>query len=243
MKSDSNFDKFDLSCVSIAKTTPKVSEEQLFSHRRCYIGISIDNPVFYGSSLEALLLWGIKNFDQSLVIIGDYLRRFNEQIFNHLPVDKAVKAAQDAGDLFLLQTSQLLEQLPREKISITRWKPCLETDEYKKSRAILDELFDSDPNFKTAVVRDAFSFAKRQAKQKRTLAIPMEEAIELSSQYLMEEIAVFSALSEQGWNVELYPGPELRVLVEIARGKYSNIPQGLKKRINVELQICKSRAD
>lgn len=243
MISDSNFENFDLSCVSLVKTTPKVSEEALFSFKRCYIGISIDNPVFYGRSLQALLLWGITNFDQSLVVTGDYLRRYNEQIFNGLGVDEAIKAAQDAGDSFILQTSKVFEQLPCEKISVTRWKPCLETDEYKKSKAILDELFNSDPNFKTAVVKDAFSFAKRQTKQKQPLAVSMEEAIELSCQYLLEEIAVFSSLSEQGWNVELYPGPELRVLVEIAKGKYSHIPEGLKKRINVELQICKSGTD
>jgi len=241
--SDSHFENIDSYCVSIVKTTPKVSEEELFSFKQCYLGISIDNPVFYGKSLQALLLWATANFNRSLVVIGDYLRRYNEQIFNGLPGDKAVKASQDAGDLFILQTSQLFEQLDNDKISITRWKPCLETDNFKKSKAAIDDLYNSDPNFKTAVIRDAFSFAKRQAKQKRTLAVPMEDAIELSSQYLMEEIAVFNALSQQGWNVELYPGPELRVLVEIVKGKYSNIPQGLKKRINVELQICESRAD
>ena len=56
-------------------------------------------------------------------------------------------------------------------------------------------------------------------------------------QYL-EEIAVFSALSEQGWRVELYPGSELAVLVYIARGKCLNVPQGLTKRISVELKIA-----
>ena len=243
MISDSNFENIDSHYVKIVKTTPKVSQEQLLSFRRCYLGISIDNPVFYGKALQALLLWAMENFDQSLVVIGDYLRRYNEQIFNGLQGDKAVKASLDAGDLFILQTSRLFEKLDKEKFTISRWKPCLETDVFKESKAAIDDLFNSDTNFKTAVTRDAFSFAKRQARQKRTLAIPMEDAIELSSQYLMEEIAVFNALSEQGWNVELYPGPELRVLVDIAKGKYLHIPKGLKKRINVELQICESRTD
>jgi len=71
----------------------------------------------------------------------------------------------------------------------------------------------------------------------------MEEAIELSCRYLLEEITVFSALSDQGWKVELYPGPELRVLVDIAKGEYSRIPQGLKERVNVELRIAGGRTD
>ena len=167
MTADSNSDNIDLSCVSIVKTTPRVSQERLFSFRRCYIGISIDNPVFYGRSLEVLLFWGVGHFDRSLVVIGDYLRRFNERIFNGLSIDAAAKAAQQAGDSFIYQTGKIFGRLDDKKISVTRWKPCLETDEYKKSKAVLDELFNSEPNFKTALVRDAFSFAKRQAKQKQ----------------------------------------------------------------------------
>jgi len=71
----------------------------------------------------------------------------------------------------------------------------------------------------------------------------MEKAIEISSQYLLEEIAVFSSLSEQGWKVELYPGPELTVLIDIAKGQYSDIPEGLKERVNVELRISKSKTE
>ena len=56
--------------------------------------------------------------------------------------------------------------------------------------------------------------------------------------YLLEEIAVFNVLSEQGWRVELYPGSELNALVEVAKGKFPDVPQGLKNRINVELKIC-----
>ena len=69
------------------------------------------------------------------------------------------------------------------------------------------------------------------------MATETEEALKLSCEYLLEEIAVFSALSEQGWQVEFYPGPELRVLAEVAKGRYSGVPIGLKERISVELKI------
>ena len=71
----------------------------------------------------------------------------------------------------------------------------------------------------------------------------MEVAIELSCRYLLEEVAVFSALSEQGWGVELYPGPELHVLSEVAKDKLINVPQGLKERINVELKISDQKTE
>lgn len=233
---DSYSNGSNLLSVRIARIMPRISEQNLFSFQRCYMGISLDNPVFEGDSLRALLLWIVKRFDQCLVIVGDHLCRYNERILNGLKDDEAIKVAQESGDSFILTTRELFQQLPSGKIRLTRWKSQLETDEYKKSKAILDHLFISDPAFRASVEKDARSFVTRQAKQDR-LAIQPPQAVELSCQYLLEEIAVFSALAQQGWQVELYPGPELRVLVEVAKGKYSTIPEGLKKRISVELRV------
>lgn len=243
MTSDSNFENLDLPSITVVKTTPKISEEELFSYKRCYFGISLDNPGFYGKSLQALLLWGVGNFDQCLVVVGDYLRRYNEQIFNGLKHDDAVKVAHNLGDSFMRKTSPFFRQLPGNRVTLTRWEPCLASKEYRRSKAVLDDLFDSDSDFRASVEKDAFAFVRRQTRRNRELAVPTQEATELSCQYLLEEIGVFSALSEQGWKVELYPGPELRVLVDIARGKYSQIPRGLKQRINVELRISDSKID
>lgn len=243
MKSASQSKNLNLPSVSIVRTTPKVSEEEFFSYKRCYLGISLDNPIFQGRTLEALLLWAVGNFDRCLVVVGDYLCRFNSLIFNGLKNEAAPEAAKAAGDSFVRQLNELFKELPKDKINLTRWGPCLGSVEYKKSRAVLDDLFVSDSDFRASVEKDASSFVTRQTRRNQKLAVSMEDAIELSCQYLLEEIAVFSALSEQGWKVELYPGPELHVLIDVAKGKYSRIPQGLKERINVELRICEGKAD
>lgn len=243
MKLDLNFKNLDLPSVKIVKTTPKVSSEQLFSYDRCYFGISLDNPHFSGKSLQALLLWGIGNFDRCLVVIGDYLKRYNEKILKGLEDDEAIETALKLGDNFMKRTEDFFQQLPGRRVTLIRWKNCLETDEYKNASAILKNLFTLDQNFKESVEKDAFSFVRRQLKHNKKLAIPTEEAITLSSQYLLEEIAVFGSLSKRGWKVELYPGPELNVLVDIAKGRYSGIPEGLKERVNVELKIRESKAN
>ena len=243
MKSDSGFEKLNLPSISIETITPKIPRQELFSYKKCYIGISLDNPGFYGKSLQALLLWGLGNFQQVLIVVGDYLRRYNEQIFTGLDIDQAGRAAHEFGDLFFEKTSDFFDQIPNQRLVLTRWAPCLGSDEYKGSKKILDKLYDSDESFKASVLKDAASFIKRQQKRNFKLAVSKEQAVELSCRYLLEEIAVFSALSERGWKVELYPGPELSVLKEISKGKYSNIPRGLKERINVELKIQRNKAD
>ncbi len=240
---DSLSEDSKLPLISIVRTMPKVSQQELFAKRRCYIGISLDNPVFYGKSLQAILSWGTENFDRCLVVLGDYLRRFNEYIFNSLKGEAAEKASFESGNDFIAKTKDIFQQFNEDKIQLTRWENCLQADEYKKSKTILSNLYDTLPTFKASVQRDAFLFLKRQKRKNQKISLPMEEAIEISSQYLLEEIAVFSSLSEQGWKVELYPGPELGVLVDIAKGQYSDIPEGLKERVNVELRISKSKTE
>jgi len=236
--SDLNFENHNLPSVSIVRTTPGISEQQLSSYKRCYIGISLGNPLFQGKSLQAILSWAVERFEQSLVIIGDYLCRFNERILHGLNSEQAAQVAQNLGDDFLKQTKELFEQFPEDKLKPIRWKKCLENVEYMEAKSILDNLFKQNQHFQASVEKDAFSFINRQTKRNETLSVETEEAIKLSCEYLLEEIAVFSALSQQGWHVELYPGAELNVLEDIAKGKYNNIPTGLKKRINIELRIA-----
>jgi tRNA-dependent cyclodipeptide synthase len=237
MTLESRSENHNLPKVSLVRITPKISEQELFSYKKCYMGISLANPVFQGKTLEVLISWMIDRFEMSLVVVGDYLWRFNEQIFSGVDSAQAEKSAKALGDAFIEKTNELFNKLTDEKVNLTRWASHLSTAEFLRSKKELDLLFESDSDFRSSVERDAFSFVKRQAKQNKKFTVETERAIELSSQYLLEEIAVFSALSEQGWHVELYPGPELRVLVDIAKGKYQHIPKGLKERINVELSV------
>jgi tRNA-dependent cyclodipeptide synthase len=223
--------------VNIVKILPRISQVELFARKKCYLGISLENPLFEGDSLKAMLLWAADKFEHCLVIIGDYLCRFNEQILNGCDANRASELAIKLGDSFLSRTRKLFEQLPAGKLHLTRWKEHLQTAEFGCAKALLDELFESDEGFRTSIEYDALSFVERQKRHNLNLAVGVEEAIRLSSQYILEEVAVFSLLSERGWSTELYPGSELRVLVEVAKGRYPRVPKGLKDRVSVELRI------
>ncbi|MHC4123563.1 MAG: tRNA-dependent cyclodipeptide synthase [Planctomycetota bacterium] len=233
----SNSKNPDLPSVRIAKIIPKISKQELFSYKRCYIGISLGNPDFEGKSLSAILDWMVDRFGECLVVVGDHLCRYNELILNGLKEEQAAKVVNGLGDLFVARTKKQFEELPDGKIHLTRWKSHLETDQYRRSKAILDTLFSKNSEFRATVEKDAVSFVRRHIKRNQTLAVQPGEALRLCCEYLLEEIAVFSALSEQGWRVELYPGSELSVLVDIASGKYLKVPKGLKERVSVELKI------
>lgn len=205
------------------------------------MGISLDNPDFYGGSLDTLLQWVTAKFEQCLIIIGDYLRRYNEQIFSGNAGQAEDFASMEAGQVFLEQNAEILKRFSEPKVKIVRWKDCLASEQYKKAKIILDNLYKSDETFRASLQKDAFSFINRQKRKKQNPQVPMEEAIEISSRYLLEEVAVFSSLAELGWNIEVYPGPELGILVDVAKGNFKQIPTGLKNRINIELQVDKTQ--
>ena len=60
-----------LPSVEIVKILPAFSAEEVFAQKKCYLGISLANPVFEKNNLKALLLWASANFKQCLVVIGD----------------------------------------------------------------------------------------------------------------------------------------------------------------------------
>lgn len=236
MRSDLDSNK-SLPSVEIVKILPSISEREVFSQKKCYIGISLTNPIFERGNLEALLQWAGDKFEQCLVVLGDDLCRFNQTIRFGSGPDEALQAAHRIGDAFIEKTADLFEQFDPKKMRLIRWNENLRDDLYLQSKTVIDRIFDSNSEFKTMVEVDALSFVERLKKRKANLAIDDAGAIKLCCKYLLEEIAVFNMLSEKGWLVELYPGCELHVLAEVAKGRFPDVPTGLKNRINVELKI------
>jgi tRNA-dependent cyclodipeptide synthase len=225
--------------IKIENVAPPITQKELFLHRRCYLGISIGNPQFRGESFAVLLEWIARHFDECLIVVGDYLQRYNEHIFYNRQGKEAEIESLRMGDAFLADTAELLERLPKAKFHLTRWKSHLDSPEFHKAKKILDELFVNSFEFRESIDKTSAEFISRQMKNKKGPVVDKKTAIALSTQYLLEEIAVFSVLVENGWAVEIYPGAEIPVLVDIAAGKFHHIPPSLKQRINVELRINK----
>ena len=94
------------------KILPLISQTQLFSQKKCYLGISLENPLFEGDTLQAMLSWASDKFEQSLVLVGDYLCRFNEKILSGCDEKQAAGTFLKRGDSFLLQTKDIFDTLP-----------------------------------------------------------------------------------------------------------------------------------
>lgn len=224
--------------IRVEGVTPSSASPNLFDYKKCILGVSMTNPVFWRSSLDTMLGWMESNFDQSMILVGDYLHRLNEQILNGNQEETAIQSALETGDRFMEKLNLYLPDYAAERFMVQRWKPLYDNPEFIKAKQLLDTLYHANPSVKASIQSTAALFVW-QKQERQNFKVSKEEAIRLSAEYLLEEMAVFSMLIDQGWNVVLYPGSQLPMLMEVAKGKFKDVPNSLNKGVYVELKVRK----
>ena len=224
--------------VRVENVTPFRPESELYAHQKCVLGVSMSNPVFWRSSLSSIFTWMQTHFNHSLILVGDYLHRLNEQVLNGDDEEAAIHTALEKGNQFMQKAQNYLQLHAAERFEVYRWKPLHDEPEFQKAKMAMETLYHANPEVKASIQSTASLFVW-QKMEKSDFKVSKERAVQLSAQYLLEEMAVFSMLIDRGWNVVLYPGAQLPLLMEIAKGKFRDVPNSLNKGVYVELGVRK----
>jgi len=224
--------KAQISCV-----TPFTAYNKIVSIPQCYMGISLGQPNFIGERLKAVLDWISKHSERCLLVVGDDLQRINVMIDRRVNEKEALSIARRLGDTEIDILSRMLLDYDDGKFIIARWKELMERDQFTVYQNQLRKLCKNDADFNGSIIKSAKSFVKRRLQRGEISSTDEHVAVRLSTAYLLEEITVFCLLASEGWNVEIYPGPELPVLEEIAKGLHSGVPSPLKERVNIALKV------
>ena len=224
--------------ANITRIIPPISANQL-NISKCYMGVSIGQPNFTCDRFRTVLQWISRNSETCLIVIGDDLLRFNIMAEKGISEKASLIISRHIGE----SEEHFIATLTRDffdcRFIITRWRNWTESQEFRDYHDALKILNKTDSAFADSVRKSANGFLSRRVKRRTTLNVPANLAVELSVAYLLEEISVFCLLASKGWNTEVYPGPELSVLEEIAKGKYQDVPPPLKHRINISLRVRK----
>jgi len=216
-------------------------DSQLFAHKKCVLGISMSNPIFWRSSMNTLLHWIDQNFEECLLVVGDYLHRHNEANISGTSTEQAAKNALQKGDNFLEHLNSFLTLYPQEKFKIARWEQFLNTPNFSEKLELMYDIYENVGGVRNSIEKTIRLFMQRRSNQDLVQLVDERLVNKYSLSYLIEEMAVFSNLIEEGWPVILYPGEQLPVLVEFARGDYSQTPEKLSNAVYVELKVIKKR--
>lgn len=204
-------------------------------HTTCFLGVSLENRNFQPNRFHALLEWTANRFSKCKILIGDSIHRITLESTQGLSQTSARHHALRIGREFMRENKELLSSFTH-KVQC-EYITCSEiqySDDYVNFKAAIEEYFMSSPKFRGSV--EAFG-RKYHDREWGNLSVA-EQAYRLrrSSEYFLEEFAIFACLVKQGINVMVYPGT-FSSLAEIADGKFPGMLPELEALTVVSLML------
>lgn len=150
--------------------------------------ISVGGERHEGEKFKATIDWASHRFDRVIVCVNDTLQRFN-YMDQGLSESEAYDRSLEAGRLWLLRHMDEISTLP--DFRIYRWEEWKGAD-FKTAYQKVLKLYRESDEFKNALLES----------QKNNL----------SKDYLLEEVAVFSLMYRTEKAVDIYPGTLPKVM-------------------------------
>jgi tRNA-dependent cyclodipeptide synthase len=201
----------------------------------CFVGVSLENGNFTPPKLHAILEWVARRFARCTVLIGDSIHRITLETTKLLPPEAAAEEALRLGKLFVDEMAPVFDEF-RSQTEFT-FVTCNEiqtSTEYVDFHARLRALFLRDDAFRSSVEQFGRTY---HAKHSQDVAdAERARRIDRSSDYFLEEFAIFSCLRRRGIGVMVYPG-SFSTLSEIAEGVHVDAVQELRDLVVVSLHM------
>ena len=225
--------------AELSAIVPDSAGELLESHERCFLGISLEHANSYGARLEASLEWISKRFSRCAVFVADGIHRHTLQLIHPgLSGVKALDRALRLGRAFLEQERHVFDGYSSAcSFEFSFCSEIQSLSDYAECYEQLKHLFRGDRSFKTSIESFADTFASRQVTAMNGKTAYLAD---LSTAYLLEELAAFTCLASSGWPVMVYPG-SIGPLEAIAQGLHPGVPEPLRRLINVSIAQKKRR--
>lgn len=219
--------------AEIHSVNPFIEKHYLRQYKNCILGISLENKSFITAKLVGMVDWACQHFENCTVVIGDSIHRYTLEI-KGLNEDYAYHKALRLGREILDINHSVFESYAEHcNIKIVLCSQIQQSPHYHHYYSQLENLYLTNPHFSISLQTFADTFVERRADLDENY---YSESIKKSCIYLLEELAVFACLSDQGGQVFIYPGA-LNILIEIAEGLYPDAPDALKKLVYIALKI------
>ncbi|WP_329560387.1 tRNA-dependent cyclodipeptide synthase [Kitasatospora sp. NBC_01266] len=221
--------------ASIDVVSPPAQRAGLADRGQCFLGVSLENSNFTPGKLAAMLRWIARHFPRCTVLVGDSIHRITLASTRSLSEDEALSRALALGDRFIADTRALFAaEREHTRFTYLRCSEVQEWDAYARLRRSLADCHREDPRFRESVEASGRRFHRRQSD--RLTEAALERRLRMSSQYLLEEFAVFACLVQKDLSVMVYPG-SFSTLAEITDGGHPYAPEELRRLTLVSLSL------
>lgn len=221
--------------AEISFVSPMTSRNTFEHHDTCFLGISLENSNFKPAKLVAMLKWISRRFAHCTVLVGDSIHRITLESTRCMPPPEAYERALELGRQFVEERQPVFDAF-RDRTKFTfvtcgevqTWAP------YSGYHERLRELFAHDEKFRSSV--EVFGRDYHRKHSAGVCAEELERRVRRSSEYFLEEFAIFACLQRNGIPVMVYPG-SFSTLSEIARGEHPEALDELRELVVVSLHL------
>lgn len=213
-----------------------------------FIGISISNKKIDSEMALNYLKWGVRNAKEKVaVIIADELNIINYELLDNYSLGKAQNHADKVGTQFKIMFENAIKKLPKneqDKINIFRWKEVRENEHYQKVRQFLEDSYNEDYEFKSAVLY----FIRKYMRKKGKVIFYSDKIDKLASYILGELPTLLEGVEINGVNYRLciYPtyfASGMSQFVMDIHGQELEIGKKLKKIIKSKAVLVEAWLD
>lgn len=221
--------------TAVHSVSPTARRNSFEDHEACFLGVSLDNSSFTPGKFDSMLKWVSRRFSHCTVLIGDSIHRLTLASTRGMDPDQALDHALDLGRQFMHAQQPALDAY--RALTDFTFVTCSEvqaTEEYAEFHYALRTLFTKDDVFRASV--EAFGRAYHAKHSPEVNAAELQQRIDTSSAYFLEEFAVFCCVTRRDLPVMVYPG-QFVTLAEIAAGLHPQAPDELRDLTLVALRV------
>ena len=176
-------------------------------HHTARLQISLGNPKQDGVKMLAMAQWAAARFDKVIFIVSDTLQRHNLALRHGISLADAHDIALIQGHEWMTRNKAALDSVPNRVVTV--WDDWLSRPDFAATRHEIDALYNSNAEFKTAVVAKARDFSARHDPQYG------EAELQTSIEYILEEMAAFAIMFKETAAADFYAGTWLREIFAV----------------------------
>lgn len=217
----------------VSQVAPAQLRDSVDKLDHCILGVSLGggNALdFHGAKLEATVRWIAARARHCCVLVGDSLGRISLEVREGLTPEVAEREARALGRRYVAETEAIFRHYTTDEVSF-EIRYGTDYADHKNFRRYLHDvhaLYQEDKSFRELVHAFGGLYQARTARSLETTdAGLIERWYHLAHEYLLEEIALFACLAEDGWPVLVYPG-SIDSIIEVAEGRHPSLPAPLR---------------
>lgn len=207
-----------------------------------FIDISPGGTAANTGGFSSLVSWALGFASKVIVVEGSYVARWDLQALESLSRVDAERESRKRSRIASRRLSRALLGLPGStsgRATLMDWEDILSTSEFSEIHATLRSDVRSNASLAHAVRELALAFLARMKPQRPTVS---RDPVPLLEEYVTEELAALLYFYvAQRIDVEVYPGPDLKILRDAANETHPQFPYRIPNRTHISVALSPSR--